>query len=94
LILLMIEIIFMTEKLNDVLGLAASQNVDTKGIALLLLYRIPEIFNLALPMALLAAAYRVTLRFREERELLALSGIGVGSYRLLLLVCEVGVVAL
>ena len=94
LILLMIEMIFITEKLNDVLGTAVSQNVDVKGTMLLMLYRMPEIFSLAVPMALLAASYRVTLRFREERELLALSGIGVGTYRMLLLICGVGVAAL
>jgi len=93
LILLMIELIFIAEKLNDVLRAAADQDVSTSGILLLLLYRTPEIFNVAAPLALLAAIYRVTLRFREERELLALSGVGVGPYRLLFLTCGVGIAA-
>ena len=93
LVVLLIEAIFMTEKLNDVLRSALAQNASFETIFALLFLRAPEVFGLAIPLALLVAIYRVTLRFREDRELLILSGMGVGSYKFLWLAVGIGLAA-
>ncbi len=93
LVVLLIEAIFMAEKLNDVLRSALAQNASFETIFLLLLLRAPEVFGLAIPLALLIAVYRVTLRFREDRELLILSGMGVGTVQFVWLAVGVGLAA-
>ena len=93
LVLLLIEVIFLTEKLNDVLRSAIDQHASIGSIFLLLLLRTPEIFGLALPLALTIAVYRVTLRFREDRELLILSGMGIGAHQFVWLALALGLAA-
>jgi lipopolysaccharide export system permease protein len=93
LVVLLIEAIFMTEKLNDVLRSALAQNASLDTILLLLGFRAPEVFGLAIPLALLIAVYRVTLRFREDRELLILSGMGVGTHKFIWLAVGAGLAA-
>lgn len=90
LVLLLIEAIFLTEKLNDVLRSAIDQHASIGSIFLLLLLRTPEVFGLALPLALTIAVYRVTLRFREDRELLILSGMGIGAHQFVWLALALG----
>lgn len=93
LVLLLIEAIFITEKLNDVLRSAIDQHASLVAILALLLLRTPEIFALALPLALLIAIYQVFLRFREDRELLILSGMGISAHHFLWLAIVVGFAA-
>ena len=52
------------------------------GIALVLACTSTEIFDLALAVAILMAAYLTLLRMRENRELLVLFGSGLGPYQL------------
>lgn len=93
LVLLLIEAIFLTEKLNDVLRSAIDQHASIGSIILLLLFRTPDVFGLALPLALTIAVYRVTLRFREDRELLILSGMGIGTHQFVWLALVLGLAA-
>ena len=82
LIFLVIEGIFLIEKLNNVLDRGIDRDASILEIGRLLLYMTPEIVDLALPGALLIAVYRVLLRAREDNELLVLASVGVGVHQL------------
>ena len=64
LILLFVEAILLAEKLNDVLRAALDRQAHFSDILLLLLYTVPAVFDLALPLALMIAVYRIALRRR------------------------------
>ena len=55
--------------------------------------RFPAVFDLALPLALMIAVYRIVLRRREDRELLVLSGAGIGSARFVWWAMAIGLAA-
>ena len=61
---------------------AVRHEADLSGIALILACTSTEIFDLALAVALLMAAYLALLRMRESRELLVLFASGLGPYQL------------
>jgi lipopolysaccharide export LptBFGC system permease protein LptF len=93
LILLFVEAILLAEKLNDVLRAALDRQAHFSDILLLLLFTAPAVFDLALPLALMIAVYRIVLRRREDRELLVLSGAGIGSTRFVWWAMAVGFAA-
>ena len=93
LILLFVEAILLAEKLNDVLRAALDRQAHFSDIALLLLFTAPAVFDLALPLALMIAVYRVVLRRREDRELLVLSSAGIGSTRFVWWAMSIGLAA-
>jgi lipopolysaccharide export system permease protein len=53
----------------------------------------PDVFSIALPIALLIAVYRVMLRSREDRELIVLAGIGVSTRQFILVIVAIGFAA-
>lgn len=90
-LLLLIEAIFLTENLNVILETAISRSGSYWDILHLMIFRSPEIFGLALPLALMAALYRVALQSREQGELVIISGMGIGVVHNLWLTVGLGV---
>ncbi|CEJ10509.1 putative permease YjgP/YjgQ family protein [bacterium YEK0313] len=91
LVLLLIECIFVSEKLisgllEEVLKIQAPLSKTLVMMAALL----PEVFELALPTAVLIAVYRVALAMREDREFLMLSSLGIPPHGLIRLVLVLG----
>ncbi len=94
LVLLLIESIFVAEQLisgllEEVLKIRASL-VSTLALMVAML---PQVFELALPTAILIAVYRVSLNLREDREFLMLSSLGIPPHGLIRLVIRIGVIA-
>lgn len=94
LVLLLIESIFVTEQLiagllEHVLSTGASL-AQTLG---LMATQLPQVFELALPAAILIAVYRVALGLREDREFLMLSSLGIPPHGLIRLVIRIGIAA-
>ena len=91
LVLLLIESVFVAEKLLsgllvELLAVSASFGKSLFLMAALM----PEVFELALPAALLIAVYRVALGMREDREFLVLSSAGIPPYGLVRLILKIG----
>jgi lipopolysaccharide export LptBFGC system permease protein LptF len=93
LIILLIEAIFLGERFPALFESVVQHNGRLSDIFLLLACASPEVFDLALALALLLAVYQVMLRAREERELLVLSGAGVGTRQFLTVLVLVGALA-
>lgn len=93
LLLLLIEGIFLGERLTTILDSALQRSASVVDILALLAFMAPEVSDLALPLALLIAVYGTTLRCREDRELLVLAGAGIGAYQIIRLVVGVGLAA-
>ncbi|MCZ8313840.1 LptF/LptG family permease [Phreatobacter sp.] len=94
LVLLLIESIFVAEQLisgllEEVLKIRASLGQTLAMMAAML----PQVFELALPTAILIAVYRVSLGLREDREFLMLSSLGIPPHGLIRLVIRIGLVA-
>lgn len=94
LVLLLIESIFVSEQLisgllEEVLKIRATLGKTLAMMAAML----PQVFELALPTAILIAVYRVSLGLREDREFLMLSSLGIPPHGLIRLVIRIGVVA-
>ena len=81
-VVILIEAIFLAEHFTWVFRDAVRHEADLSGIALVLACTSTEIFDLALAIAILMAAYVTLLRMRENREMLVLFGSGVGPYQL------------
>ena len=81
-VVILIEAIFLAEHFTWVFRDAVRHEADLSGIALALACTSTEIFDLALAIAILMAAYVTLLRMRENREMLVLFGSGVGPYQL------------
>jgi lipopolysaccharide export LptBFGC system permease protein LptF len=81
-VLLLIEAIFLAEKFSAVFSQVVENHASLYSIVLLLLFTSPEIFDIALSIAVLVGVYRALLRVREERELLVMSGAGMGVTQL------------
>ena len=81
-VIILIEAIFLAEHFTWVFRDAVRHEADLSGIALVLACTSTEIFDLALAVALLMAAYLTLLRMRESRELLVLFASGLGPYQL------------
>ncbi len=59
LVLLLVEGIFLAEKINDILEATLDKAAGVREICLLLALYTPDVFSIALPIALLIAVYRV-----------------------------------
>jgi lipopolysaccharide export system permease protein len=81
-VIILIEAIFLAEHFTWVFRDAVRHEADLSGIALVLACTSTEIFDLALAIAILMAAYATLLRMRENRELLVLFASGLGPYQL------------
>jgi lipopolysaccharide export LptBFGC system permease protein LptF len=81
-VIILIEAIFLAEHFTWVFRDAVRHEADLSGIALVLACTSTEIFDLALAVAILMAAYLTLLRMRENRELLVLFASGLGPYQL------------
>ncbi|MBN8919834.1 MAG: LptF/LptG family permease, partial [Rhizobiales bacterium] len=94
LVLVLIEAIFLAEKFTVIFENALSRNATFWDVLLVLGCTAPEVFDLALPVALLIAVYRVLLHAREEREFLVLASVGIGTHQLVAWMVSLGGVAL
>jgi lipopolysaccharide export LptBFGC system permease protein LptF len=92
-LLLLIEGIFLGEKLTGILDSAFQRSAHVFDIMALLAFTAPEVSDLALPLALLIAVYSTSLRCREDREFLVLAGAGVGVHQILRLLLLIGLAA-
>jgi lipopolysaccharide export system permease protein len=81
-IIVLIEAIFLAEHFTWVFKDAVRHEADLFGISLILLCTSTEIFDLALAIAILMAAYVTLLRMRENREMLVLFASGLGPWQL------------
>jgi lipopolysaccharide export LptBFGC system permease protein LptF len=81
-VIILIEAIFLAEHFTWVFRDAVRHEADLSGIALVLACTSTEIFDLALAIAVLMAAYVALLRMRESRELLVLFASGLGPFQL------------
>jgi lipopolysaccharide export LptBFGC system permease protein LptF len=81
-VIILIEAIFLAEHFTWVFRDAVLHEADLSGIALVLACTSTEIFDLALAIAVLMAAYLALLRMRENQELLVLFASGLGPYQL------------
>ena len=81
-VMILIEAIFLAEHFTWVFRDAVRHEADLSGIALVLACTSTEIFDLALAVAILMAAYLTLLRMRENREMLVLFASGLGPYQL------------
>lgn len=89
LVVLLIEAIFLAERFTPVFREAVRHEADLFGISLILLCTSPEVFDLALAVAILMACYALLMKMRENRELLVLFASGLGPYQLSALVLVV-----
>lgn len=94
LLLLLVEAIFIAEKLNETILTVLDRSAPTFLIPIFVGLRLPDVFNLALPIALVIATYRVLLQAREDREMLILSGMGISADRVLRVAWTAGAIAL
>jgi len=92
-VIILIEAIFLAEHFTWVFRDAVRHEADLSGIALVLACTSTEIFDLALAIAVLMAAYLALLRMRENQELLVLFASGLGPYQLGALVVIVALAA-
>ncbi len=81
-VIVLIEAIFLAEHFTWVFRDAVRHEAELSGIALILACTSTEIFDLALAVAILFAAYMTLLRMRENREILVLFASGLGPYQL------------
>ena len=81
-VIVLIEAIFLAEHFTWVFRDAVRHQADLFGISLVLLFTSTEIFDLALAIAILMAAYATLLRMRENREMLVLFASGLGPFQL------------
>lgn len=90
----LVEAIFIAEKLNEIVLTVLDQRAPGGYIPLFIVLRMPEVFNLALPIAVVIACYRAALQAREDREFLVVAGMGVSVGGLVRMAALVGVAAL
>ena len=81
-VIVLIEAIFLAEHFTWVFKDAVRHEADLFGIWLILACTSTEIFDLALAIAILMAAYATLLRMRENREMLVLFASGLGPMQL------------
>ncbi|RZA13482.1 MAG: LptF/LptG family permease, partial [Lysobacteraceae bacterium] len=89
LVVIVIEAIFLAERFTPVFREAVRHEADLFGISLILLCTSPEVFDLALAVAILMATYAMLMKMRENRELLVLFASGLGPYQLSVMVLVV-----
>lgn len=90
---LLIEAVFLAEKFSAIFDEGIEKHAPTGDILLLLLMSSPEIFDVALAVAVLIGVYRALLKAREDRELLVMAGAGMGISQLIGLLLVVAFLA-
>jgi lipopolysaccharide export LptBFGC system permease protein LptF len=88
-VVVLIEAIFLAEHFTWVFRDAVRHEADLGGIMVILGLTSTEIFDLALAIAILMAAYATLLRMRENREMLVLFASGLGPAQLSALILAV-----
>jgi lipopolysaccharide export LptBFGC system permease protein LptF len=78
----LIEGLFLSERFISILKIVIDQPVGLINVVPLLAWTSPEV-QLALPLAVLIASYRIVLLYRENREFIALASGGQGTFPLL-----------
>jgi len=81
-VIILIEAIFLAEHFTWVFRDAVRHEAALGGIGLILICTSTEIFDLALAIAILMAAYATFLKMRENREMLVLFASGLGPWQL------------
>lgn len=89
-VLLLVEGIFLGEKFPDLFNTVIDRHGGLWDVILLLACATPEIFDLALALALLLAVYQMLLRSRENRELLVIAGAGAGTFDFVAVLLMIG----
>ena len=74
--------IYVIEKFSALVDIALKYHFDIGTFLSLMLYTLPAMVDLALPLACLGSIYFCLLAYRERRELLILAGAGVGAAHL------------
>jgi lipopolysaccharide export system permease protein len=93
-ILLLVEGIFLGEKFPELFNNVIDQHGGLWDVLLLLACATPEIFNLALALALLLAVYQTLLCSRENREILVIAGAGAGTFDFVAFLLVIGLAGL
>jgi lipopolysaccharide export LptBFGC system permease protein LptF len=93
-IVLLVEGIFLGEKFPELFSNVFDRHGGIADVLLLLGCATPEIFALALALALLLAVYQTLLRSRENREILVISGAGAGTFEFVAFLLVIGLVGL
>jgi lipopolysaccharide export system permease protein len=93
-IMLLVEGIFLGEKFPELFSNVFDRNGGLRDVLLLLACATPEIFDLALALALLLAVYQTLLRSRENREILVIAGAGTGTFEFVAFLLVIGLVGL
>ena len=92
-IMTLVEAIFLAERFPMVFRDVLQNHADLLDTSLIFALTSPQIFDLALALAIVIAVYWTTLRMRESRELLVLSSAGLGPRQLTALPLVIAVVA-
>jgi lipopolysaccharide export LptBFGC system permease protein LptF len=93
-ILLLVEGIFLGEKFPELFNTVMDRHGGLRDVVLLLACATPEIFDLALGLALLLAVYQALLRSRENREMLVIAGAGTGTFEFIAFLLVIGLAGL
>lgn len=92
LMLLLVEAIFLAESFTSLMEQALRHGGLAADIFVLLIFKAPEILDLALAMGMLVAVYFATADARNRGELVILATAGVHWFRVIALVMMLGVV--
>jgi lipopolysaccharide export system permease protein len=92
-VMVLVEAIFLSERFPMVFRDVLRNHAGFVDAAMILALNVPQIFDLALPLALLIATYTSVLGMRENRELLVLGAAGMGPSRLIVPIVAVSVAA-
>lgn len=93
-ILLLVEGIFLGEKFPELFNTVIDRHGGLRDVVFLLACATPEIFDLALALALLLAVYQTLLRARENREILVIAGAGAGPFDFIAFLLVIGLAGL
>jgi lipopolysaccharide export system permease protein len=89
LLVLLVEGLYLSERFISILKTIIDQPVGLVNAVPLLIWTAPEV-QLALPLAVLIATYRVVLQYRENREFIAFASGGQGPSAFLMFAALIG----
>ena len=90
----LVEAIFLAERFPMVFRDVINNNANLFDAVLMFALSSTQIFDLALPIAILVAVYLTTIRMRESRELLVFATAGIGPFHMMALALAIGGTAL
>lgn len=93
-VMALVEAIFLAERFPMVFRDVINNNANLLDAGLMFACSSTQIFDLALPIAILVAVYLTTIRMREGRELLVFATAGIGPFHLIALASMIGFAAL